>query len=155
MDNTVKRLGYRTRSLKASECGDKQWFIVDCKGKCVGRMASQIVSILRGKQKPSYTPFMDCGDNVIAINTSGLLFSGKKMTEKEYMRHTGYPGGQRKTTPHKLIQLGFSSRIFEKAVKGMLPKSILGRKMFKNLYSFEGEKHGMESKHPIKIDLKD
>lgn len=153
MDNTVQRLGYRTRSLKASEC-DKRWVIVDCKDKYVGRVASQIAFILRGKMNPSYTPFMDCGDNVIAINTSGLLFSGKKMAEKEYLHYTGYPGGQRTTTPSRLIRRGLGNRILEKAVKGMLPKNRLGRVLLTNLRIFKDEKHGMESKQPTKIDLK-
>lgn len=119
----------------------------------MGRLASKIAKILRGKYKPSYSPHVDCGDNVIVINAEKIVLTGNKLTDKVYTRHTGYPGGQRHTSPEALMKK-HPERILEHAVKGMLPKNRLGRAILKNLHLYVGSEHKHEAQQPKKIDLK-
>lgn len=144
--------GCITRPMKVSDI-KKRWLLIDATGLFLGRLASQVAFILRGKNKPSFTPFLDCGDNVIIINADSILLSGKKDTEKEYLRHTGYPGGQRFTYSKELLTKNPEKMIL-KAIKGMLPKNKLGRKLLTNVRVFRGEEHNMASVQPEKIKLK-
>src|SRR5687768_15508103 len=122
---------YKT-SVAAQQTIIKSWWTVDATNQVVGRLASQIAHYLRGKHKPYFTPHLDCGDQVIVINAEKVRFTGKKMTDKQYLSHSRYPGGQKITTP-KNLQKGRPERILEHAVKGMLPKNRLGRRLFHNL----------------------
>lgn len=130
----------------------KSWIIVDVDSQILGRMASGIAKMIRGKHKPSFTPHMDCGDNVIVINADKIRLTGKKWTNKQYIRHTGYPGGQRIETP-KEIKAKNATLLMEKAVKGMLPRNRLGRQLFKNFYVYEGTEHPHEAQKPKKVKL--
>ena len=142
---------FKTISLNKSTV-KKGWVIIDADYQVLGRMASEIAKIIRGKHKPSFTPHMDCGDNVIVINADKIRLTGKKWTDKKYIRHTGYPGGQRMETP-KDLKAKSSSRIIERAVKGMLPNNRLGRQLFKNLYIYEGEEHPHEAQQPKEVKI--
>ncbi len=144
-------LSYKTVSLNKATA-QKEWVVVDATDQVVGRLAAKIALVLRGKHKPGYTPHVDCGDNVIVINAEKVRFTGKKMTEKEYVRYTGYPGGQRFETPAGLMRK-FPERILEKAVKGMLPKNRLGSKLFTNLHVFVGAEHDKQAQQPKVINL--
>ena len=144
-------LSYKTVSLNKATA-QKEWVVVDATDQVVGRLAAKIALVLRGKHKPGYTPHVDCGDNVIVINAEKVRFTGKKMTEKEYVRYTGYPGGQRFETPVGLMRK-FHERILEKAVKGMLPKNRLGSKLFTNLHVFVGAEHDKQAQQPKVINL--
>ena len=147
----MNTLSYKTASAN-KDTVQKEWFIVDAKDEILGRLASKIAFILRGKHKPSFTPHVDCGDNVIVINAEKIKLTGKKMTEKQYIRHTGYPGGQRTQTPEDLLSKK-PEAVVEKAVKGMLPKSRLGSAIFNNLHVFAGEMHPHDAQQPKKLDL--
>jgi LSU ribosomal protein L13P len=147
----VDTLSYKTVSLNKATA-QKEWVVVDATDQVVGRLAAKIALVLRGKHKPGYTPHVDCGDNVIVINAEKVRFTGKKMTEKEYVRYTGYPGGQRFETPAGLMRK-FPERILEKAVKGMLPKNRLGSKLFTNLHVFVGAEHDKQAQQPKVINL--
>jgi large subunit ribosomal protein L13 len=147
----MNTLSYKTVSAN-KETVQKEWFVVDAKDEVLGRLASRVAKILRGKHKPSFTPHVDCGDNVIVINAEKVKLTGNKMTDKQYVSHTGYPGGQRTTTPEDLLSKK-PEAVVEKAVKGMLPKSRLGSEMFRNLYVFAGENHPHEAQQPKKLDL--
>lgn len=144
-------LSYKTVSLNKATA-QKEWVVVDATDQVVGRLAAKIALVLRGKHKPGYTPHVDCGDNVIVINAEKVRFTGKKMTEKEYVRYTGYPGGQRFETPAGLMRK-FPERILKKAVKGMLPKNRLGSKLFTNLHVFVGAEHDKQAQQPKVINL--
>ncbi len=139
-------LSYKTRSTKREEV-ERKWYIIDAEGEIVGRLCSRIAHVLRGKHKPSYTPHVDCGDYVIVINADKVRFSGLKMDQKEYVRYTGYPGGQRKATPRDLLAKK-PEAIIENAVKGMLPKNRLGRRMFQKLFVYAGEEHPHAAQKP-------
>lgn len=145
-------LSYKTVSVN-KETATKEWVVVDAEGLVLGRLASQVAKILRGKHKPNYTPHVDCGDNVIVVNAEKVVLTGKKMSDKVYIRHTGYPGGQRFQTP-KDILAKYPERLVEKAVKGMLPKNRLGRKLFRNLHVVVGPEHKFEAQKPKVVDLK-
>jgi len=147
----VNTLSYKTVSANKATV-QKEWFVVDAKDEVLGRLASKVAIVLRGKHKPSFTPHVDCGDNVIVINAEKVKLTGKKMTDKQYVRHTGYPGGQRTQTPVDLLEKK-PEAIIEKAVKGMLPKNRLGSALFRNLYVFTGEAHPHEAQQPKKLDL--
>jgi large subunit ribosomal protein L13 len=147
----VNTLSYKTVSAN-KETVQKEWFVVDANGEVLGRLASKVAIILRGKHKPSFTPHVDCGDNVIVINADKVKLTGNKMTEKQYLRHSGYPGGQRAETPEDLLARK-PEAVVEKAVKGMLPKNRLGSAIFRNLYVFAGESHPHEAQQPKKLDL--
>ena len=125
----------------------KGWVVVDADSQILGRLASQVARVIRGKHKASYTPHVDCGDRVIVINADKIRLTGKKWTDKQYIRHTGYPGGQRVATPRQL-KAKSASLIVESAVRGMLPKNRLGRKLFKNLYVYDGIEHPHEAQNP-------
>ena len=144
-------LSYKTKAANKSTI-EKQWYVVDAGKAPLGRVCSEVARILRGKHKPSFTPHVDCGDNVIVINADDLILTGKKMDQKQYIRHTGYPGGQRFSTPRQEVQKS-STRVIESAVRGMLPKNRLGRKIFKNLFVYEGSEHPHEAQQPKQIDI--
>ena len=131
---------------------DKEWLLVDAEGEVLGRLASKVAMLLRGKYKTNFTPHVDCGDNVIVINAEKIRLTGNKMSDKEYIRHTGYPGGQRSINAEELLKKNPISLI-EKAVKGMLPKNRLGSEIYRNLYVYAGENHIHEAQQPRKIEL--
>jgi len=144
-------LSYKTVSLNSATV-EKNWILVDVESKVLGRVASEVAKIIRGKHKAGYTPHVDCGDNVIVINADKVRLTGKKWTDKQYVRHTTYPGGQRCETP--LAAKAKTSRLLvERAVRGMLPKNSLGRKLFNNLYVYEGAEHPHEAQNPKEIKL--
>jgi len=145
----VDTLSYKTISANAATV-DKQWVVVDAQAAVLGRLASEVAKILRGKMKPSFTPHVDCGDNVIVINADKIRLTGNKMNEKIYVRHTGYPGGQRISTP-KMLMAKSSTILIEKAVRGMLPKNRLGRQLYGNLYVYEGAEHPHVAQQPKSI----
>ncbi len=130
----------------------KEWVVIDATDQVLGRLSSQVAKILRGKHKPSYTPHVDCGDNVIIINADKVRLTGRKLTDKVYVRHTGYPGGQRFATPREMLQRK-PIWVIEHAVKGMLPKNRLGAEMFRNLYVYSGSEHPHEAQQPKKLEL--
>ena len=144
-------LSYKTVSLNKATA-QKEWVVVDATDQVVGRLAAKIALVLRGKHKPGYTPHVDCGDNVIVINAEKVRFTGKKMTEKEYVRYTGYPGGQRFETPAGLMRK-FPERILEKAVKGMLPKNRLGADMYRKLKVYAGAEHPHAAQQPEILEI--
>ncbi|MEE4116885.1 MAG: 50S ribosomal protein L13 [Marinilabiliaceae bacterium] len=144
-------LSYKTVSANKATVV-KEWLLVDASGETLGRMASKVAKILRGKHKTSFTPHVDCGDNVVVINAEKVLLSGNKWSDKQYIRHTGYPGGQRITPADEMLT---KKPVFlvENAIRGMLPKNRLGRELFRNLYVYEGDAHKHEAQQPRKIEL--
>ena len=147
-------LSYKTISVN-KETAKKEWVVVDATDQVVGRFCSKVAKLLRGKYKPTFTPHVDCGDNVIIINADKVRFTGKKETDKVYTHYTGYPGGQRFNTPAQLrTKKNGVEKMVRHAVKGMLPKGILGRHILNNLYVFEGsELNGLEAQKPKLIDI--
>lgn len=139
-------ISYKTLFVN-KETANKQWVIVDADSAVLGRLCSEVAKMIRGKHKASYTPHVDCGDNVIVINADKIRFTGKKWDDKVYIRHTGYPGGQRFSTPREEKEKS-STRIIENAVRGMLPKNRLGRALFRNLYVYEGAEHPHAAQNP-------
>ena len=148
----MNTLSYKTVSANKATV-EKEWVLVDAEGQTLGRLASVVALMLRGKHKTSFTPHVDCGDNVIVINAEKIALTGAKMTDKEYIRHTGYPGGQRIIKADELMKK-HPTRLVEYAVKGMLPKTRLGNAIFGNLYVYEGPVHKHEAQQPKLIDLK-
>ena len=144
---------YKTISANKNTV-DKKWVIIDANGQTLGRMCSKVAKLLRGKYKPNFTPHVDCGDNVIVLNAEKIILSGNKWESKEYIRYTGYPGGQRSLTANELFAKD-PSRLVEKSVKGMLPKNKLGANLFRNLKVYVGENHKQEGQSPVLINLKD
>ncbi len=144
-------LSYKTISANKATV-DKKWVLVDAEGAVLGRLATKVASILKGKHKPYFTPHVDCGDNVIVINAEKVTMTGKKMTDKEYLRHSGYPGGQTAYTPSDIMKK-YPERLIEKAVRGMLPKNRLGDDLFRNLKVVVGPNHKYEAQQPTLIDL--
>ncbi len=132
---------------------NKEWLVVDASGKTLGRLASEVASLIKGKRKVNYTPNVDCGDNVIVINSDGIVLTGDKWGAKEYISHSGYPGGQKVITAIDL-KAKSSTLVVEKAVKGMLPKNRLGRAIGKNLFVYEGADHPHEAQKPKSVDIK-
>jgi large subunit ribosomal protein L13 len=147
----VDTLSYKTVSANKATV-DKQWVLVDAESKTLGRLASEVAKIIRGKNKPSYSPHVDCGDNVIVINADKVRLTGKKWTDRVYLTYTGYPGGQKKTTPREL-KAKSSTLLVERAVRGMLPKNRLGRSIFHNLHVYEGAEHPHEAQKPKVVEL--
>lgn len=145
-------LSYKTISANDATA-DKGWVVVDANQKVLGRVASEVAKMIRGKHKASFTPHVDCGDNVIVINADKVRLTGNKWTKKEYIRHTGYPGGQRSETPREVKDRKSSTILVERAVRGMLPKTRLGRAIFKNLYVYEGTEHPHEAQKPKEIKI--
>ena len=148
----MNTLSYKTISAK-KESVEKNWWIVNADSRVLGRVASEVAKIIRGKHKPSFTPHVDCGDNVIVINAEKIRMTGDKMNSKEYISHSGYPGGQKRLSP-KQVMAKKPERIFEYAVKGMLPKNRLGRQLFKNLHVYAGDQHPHEAQNPKVLELK-
>lgn len=144
-------LSYKTVSAN-KETAEKKWFIVDAEGQTVGRLASKVAKVIRGKHKPNFTPHADCGDNVIIVNAEKVSFSGTKLVNKTYIRYTGYPGGQRMTTAEEMLRKQ-PERLIEKAIKGMLPKNTLGRKLFTNLKVYKGNEHNHDAQKPEVLNL--
>ncbi len=144
-------LSYKTVSANKATV-NKEWVVIDATDQVLGRLASRIALILRGKNKVNYTPHVDCGDNVIVINANKVRLTGNKLTDKVYVRHTGYPGGQRFATPKELLNRK-PLAVVEHAVKGMLPKNRLGAELFRNLFVYEGSEHPHEAQQPKKINL--
>ena len=149
----MNTLSYKTISVN-KETAKKEWVVIDASGQVVGRLCSKVAKLLRGKYKPTFTPHVDCGDNVIIINAKKAVFTGKKETDKVYTRYTGYPGGQRFNTPAELRKKqGGVDKMIRHAVKGMLPKGILGRSILNNLYIYEGTEHQQQAQQPKAIDI--
>ena len=146
-------LSYKTVSAKQTTV-DKKWLLVDAEGEVLGRLSSVVAKLLRGKHKTNFTPHVDCGDNIIVINADKVRLTGNKLTDKVYVRHTGYPGGQRFTTPKQLLQKK-PIAVIEHAVKGMLPKNRLGGDLYRNLYVYAGNEHKQEAQKPKQINIKD
>ncbi len=131
---------------------ERKWYVVDAEGQTLGRVASQVASVLRGKNKPTFTPHVDCGDYVIVINADKVQVTGKKRKEKVYKHHTGYPGGLRETTFEKLIARK-PEEVIRHAVKGMMPKGKLGRQMYKKLKVYAGPDHGHAAQKPEVLEF--
>ncbi len=142
----------KTYSAKASEI-DKKWILIDAEGLVVGRLASVIATRLRGKHKPSFTPHMDCGDNVIVINASKVLLTGQKLQDKVYYHHTGYIGGIKERKAGTILAGRFPERVVEKAVERMLPRGPLGRRQLSNLRVYGGAEHPHEAQQPLTVDV--
>lgn len=144
-------LSYKTISAN-EKIVKKEWVVIDAENEIVGRLSTVVARILRGKNKTYFTPHFDCGDNVIIINAEKIRFTGKKMDDKEYVRHTGYPGGQRFATPKQILQKQ-PIRILEHAIKGMLPKNKLGAQLYRNLHVYAGPSHPHEGQQPKLINI--
>lgn len=142
-------LSYKTVSANAATV-QKDWIVVDAQSAVLGRFASEVAKILRGKNKPGFTPHVDCGDNVIVINAEKIRLTGRKWNDKVYVRHTGFPGGQRIATPRILMQKS-PITLVQKAVKGMLPKNRLGNKLYGNLYVYAGSEHPHAAQQPKEV----
>jgi large subunit ribosomal protein L13 len=147
----VDTLSYKTVSLNAATV-QKEWVVIDATDLALGRLASRVALVLRGKTKPGYTPHVDCGDNVIVINAEKVALKGNKMTNRVYTRYTGFPGGQRFTTPKEILQKR-PAELIRKSVKGMLPKTRLGDKIYGNLYVYAGPEHPHAAQKPREIKL--
>jgi len=147
----VKTLSYKTISAN-KESADKKWYVVDAEGHTVGRLASRIAKIIRGKHKTCYTPHADCGDNIIVINAAKITFTGQKMANKDYVTFSGYPSGQKFAKAEEILKK-HPERILEKAVKGMLPKNTLGRALYKNLKVYAGNEHNHEAQKPEILNI--
>ena len=148
----MDHLSFKTTHVSKANA-QKSWVIVDASVAPLGRVASQIANILRGKHKPSFTPNSDCGDNVIVLNADKLRVTGKKLTEKVYITHSGYPGGQKRRTVREQMDRD-SRRVIEHAVKGMLQGNKLGSAQYRNLYVYAGDQHPHEAQQPVAIELK-
>ena len=144
-------LSYKTVSVNKASA-NQEWVLVDAEGQVLGRLASKVAKILRGKHKSTFTPHSECGDYVVVINAEKVALTGKKMSDKIYIRHSGYPGGQREQTPVEILAK-YPERLVEKAVKGMLPKNRLGSKIYGNLKVYVGSEHKQEAQNPKLIDL--
>ena len=142
----------KTYSAKPTEI-EKKWVLIDAENMVVGRLAAVIATRLRGKHLPTFTPHMDCGDNIVVINADKVKFTGKKLSDKKYYRHTGYPGGIKETTPEKVLEGNFPERVVEMAVKRMLPRGPLGRQQLRNLKIYAGAEHPHEAQSPEKLDV--
>jgi large subunit ribosomal protein L13 len=149
----VDTLSYKTLSANKSTA-EKKWFIVDAEGQILGRMASKIAKVLRGKYKTNYTPHADCGDYVIVINSEKVTMSGKKMENRRIFTYTGYPGGQKRISPSQMMQKDNTSLV-KHAIKGMLPKNRLGAAILSNCYIYAGENHDKQAQKPKMLNLSD
>jgi len=147
----VDTLSYKTVSANKATV-NKEWVVIDATDVVLGRLSSEVAKLLRGKHKPNFTPHVDCGDNVIIINAEKVRLTGRKLSDKVYLRHTGHPGGQRSQNAQEIMDK-YPERLIEKAVKGMLPKSRLGRAIYKNLYVYVGSEHKHEAQQPKEIKL--
>ena len=152
-------LSYKTVSPNAQQV-EREWVIIDATDQHLGRLCSKVAKILRGKNKPAYSPFVECGDNVIIVNADKIVLTGKKLTDKIYLNYTGYPGGQRELTPEVLIKKSYNKHIkagmhplFLRVMKGMLPKNRIGRQLIKNLHVYNGPSHPHEAQNPKVLDI--
>jgi large subunit ribosomal protein L13 len=148
----VNTLSYKTVSANKVTV-NKEWVLIDAEGEILGRLAAMVAAILRGKHKTNFTPHVDCGDHVVVINAEKVELSGNKWSDKEYVRYTGYPGGQRFTPADEMMKRN-PIAVIEHAVRGMLPKNRLGRAIFKNMHVYAGSAHPHEAQKPKKIELK-
>ena len=139
-------LSFKTKSAN-KETVNKEWLLIDAEGQTLGRLATQVAVLLRGKHKTDFTPHVDCGDNVVVINAEKIVLTGNKLTDKQYVRYSGYPGGQRSRTPEEVLRKK-PEFIVEHAVKGMLPKNRLGADLFRNLFVYAGPEHKQEAQKP-------
>ena len=144
---TTSKLLKQTKSLRKEDI-KKDWLLIDAKDIVLGRLATNVSNILRGKHKPSYTPHVDCGDNVVIINAEKVKLTGKKLEDKTYYRHTGYPGGIKNINARKILEGKFPDRLVRLAVKRMIPKGPLGRKQLSNMKVYVGDKHPHEAQNP-------
>ena len=144
-------LSYKTISVN-SATAQKEWVEIDATGQTMGRISSKVAKLLRGKYKPSFTPHVDCGDNVIILNADKVIMTGNKWSDRKYLRYSCYPGGQKATTPAELLAKG-PDRLFRKVVKGMLPKNKLGDALINNLFVYAGNEHPHQAQKPKKIDI--
>ena len=152
-------LSYKTLAI-SPDAQKQEWVVVDATDQVLGRLCAKVAKILRGKYKPGYCPYMECGDKVIIINAEKAILTGKKMTDKVYLSYTGYPGGQRETTPERLLAKSFNKHIkkgmhplYIHVMKGMLPKNKLGDKLLGNLYIYAGSEHKQQAQNPKMIDI--
>ena len=152
-------LSYKTQTLNPQEI-KREWVVVDATNQPLGRLCSKVAKILRGKNKPCYSPNMECGDNVIIINAEKVILTGKKMTDRIYLNFTGYPGGQRELTPEVLMKKSYNKHVksgihplFNRVMKGMLPKNRLGRRLIENMHVYNGPTHPHEAQEPKVIDI--
>ncbi|ORE92122.1 50S ribosomal protein L13 [Acuticoccus yangtzensis] len=141
-----------TQSAKPAEI-EKQWVVIDATNLVVGRLAAQIALRLRGKNKPYFTPHVDCGDNVIVINADKVVFTGRKYEQQMYYKHTGYPGGLKERSAKQILEGRFPERVLEAAVKRMMPRGPLGRQQMRNLRVYAGAEHPHEAQQPVTVDL--
>ena len=149
----MDQISYKTTYVNKATA-QKEWVLIDAENQVVGRLAAKVAKLLRGKYKPSYTPHVDCGDNVIIINASKIVLTGNKMTDKVYLTFSGYPSGQHSITPAELAKKPHGyEKIMRHAMKGMLPKNRMGRQLMRNLYIFEGEEHNKQAQSPKTIDI--
>ena len=155
----VDTLSYKTVSPNAQSV-EREWVVIDATDQVLGRLCAKVAKILRGKYKPSFSPNVECGDNVIIINAEKIVLTGKKMTDRTYLRYTGYPGGQREATPEILIKKSFNKHLkagknplFLQVMKGMLPKNRLGRRLIENLHVYNGPEHPHAAQNPKVIDI--
>jgi len=155
----VDTLSYKTLSPNEQSC-NREWVLIDATDQVLGRLCSQVAKILRGKNKPTYSPFVECGDNVIIINADKVKLTGKKWDDREYLSYTGYPGGQRVATPAILMKKSLNKHckpgyhpLFIKVMKGMLPKNRLGRKLINNMHVYNGPEHPHAAQNPKPLDL--
>lgn len=144
-------LSFKTISANKATV-QKEWVVVDATDQVLGRLSAKVAKLLRGKYKPNYTPHVDCGDNVIIINADKVILTGNKWTDRVYLNFTGYPGGQKKTSPAELIKKG-EAKLFNRVVKGMLPKNKLGAQLLRNLYVYAGSEHPHAAQQPKTIDI--
>ncbi len=142
----------KTYTAKPAEI-EKKWFLIDADGLVLGRLASQVATILRGKHKPGFTPHMDCGDNVVIVNAEKVRLTGNKRTAKTYYRHTGYPGGIKETTAERVLEGKHPERVILKAVERMVPRGPLGRQQMSNLRVYAGPEHKHEAQQPEPLDI--
>ncbi|MEG0387003.1 MAG: 50S ribosomal protein L13 [Niameybacter sp.] len=140
----------RTTYMANAQNVERNWYIIDAEGQTVGRLSSQIAAVLRGKNKPTYTPHVDCGDHVIVINADKVVFTGKKLDQKLYRRHSGYAGGLKETKARDMLNT-HPERVMMYAVKGMLPKNSLGRQMLTKLRVYAGTEHNHEAQKPVEL----
>ncbi len=152
-------LSYKTATPNAQSV-QHDWVVIDATDQVLGRLCAKVAKILRGKYKPSYSPFVECGDNVIIINADKVRLTGKKMTDRIYLNYTGYPGGQRELTPEVLMKKSFNKHLkpgmnplFIRVMKGMLPKNRLGRRLIENMHVYNGPSHPHEAQNPKVIDI--
>jgi len=155
----VDTLSYKTLTPNA-ESVEREWVVVDATDQVLGRLCAKVAKLLRGKYKPSYSPFVECGDNVIIINADKVRLTGKKWTDRVYLNFTGYPGGQRELSPERLLQKSYNKHLkpgynplYIRVMKGMLPKNRLGRRIIENMHVYNGPEHPHQAQNPKVIDI--